>query len=50
MTLPHCPISAPLSGPASAEQRWSARRTLAFVVASSVALWAVILAALQILF
>jgi hypothetical protein len=44
------PIPAPLSDPSPAEPRWSARRTLAFVLASSLALWAGIIAILRLLF
>jgi len=45
VTASSLPTSTPL-----AEPRWSARRTLAFVVASSIALWAGIITVIWMLF
>lgn len=47
MTASHIP--PPALQRANDEQRWSARRTLAFIVISSFALWAMIIFALRAL-
>lgn len=48
MTASHIP--PPTLQKANDEQRWSARRTLAFILVSSFALWALIILALRALF
>ncbi|MFE9083877.1 hypothetical protein ACQKKG_03715 [Brevundimonas sp. NPDC003935] len=50
MTASSLPTSTPCAEPGPAEPRWSARRTLAFVVASSIALWAGIITVIWMLF
>lgn len=47
MTAVHVPPPATRS---TDEQRWSPRRTLAFIVVSSIVLWTVIILALRALF
>jgi len=50
VTASSLPTSTPCAEPGPAEPRWSARRTLAFVVASSIALWAGIITVIWMLF